>query len=143
MFDHFFWAISGYFDLFYGLFPVDAEDGFYGPVENSRKATTALVVGTVYDPATPYAMARRLTADLGNARLLTMRGDGHTAYRRGSPGLHRPGGRGLPHRPRLRRAPRAGRTSRSSHHRSRWRSAWGAGALPALPTRPVPQPLLR
>ena len=30
-------------------------------------------------PATPYVWAKRLTAELGNARLLTMRGDGHTA----------------------------------------------------------------
>ena len=40
----------------------------------------ALVIGTTYDPATPYAWARRLTAQLGNARLLTMVGDGHTAF---------------------------------------------------------------
>jgi pimeloyl-ACP methyl ester carboxylesterase len=143
MFDHF-WAISGYFDLYYGLFPVDAEDGFYGPVENSRKATTVLVVGTVYDPATPYAMARRLTADLGNARLLTMRGDGHAAYRRGSPDcidpaveayltdlvLPPPGTvcrQEIPFQPPL--EPPAQRAA--------------AGALPALPTRPVPPPLLR
>ncbi len=39
-----------------------------------------LVVGTTYDPATPYRGSVRLTRDLGNARLLTMRGDGHTAY---------------------------------------------------------------
>jgi hypothetical protein len=36
-------------------------------------------VGTTHDPSTPYVWARRLTADLGHARLLTMRGDGHTA----------------------------------------------------------------
>lgn len=37
-------------------------------------------MGTRYDPATPYKEAKRLTAQLGNARLLTMTGDGHTAY---------------------------------------------------------------
>ena len=37
-------------------------------------------MGTRYDPATPYKEAQRLTAQLGNARLLTMTGDGHTAY---------------------------------------------------------------
>jgi hypothetical protein len=38
------------------------------------------VVATTYDPATPYRGARRLVRQLENARLLTMRGDGHTAY---------------------------------------------------------------
>jgi hypothetical protein len=37
-------------------------------------------VATTYDPATPYRGALRLVHDLGNARLITMRGDGHTAY---------------------------------------------------------------
>ena len=41
---------------------------------------TPLVVGTTYDPATPYRGAKNLVRTLGNARLLTMRGDGHTAY---------------------------------------------------------------
>jgi hypothetical protein len=41
-------------------------------------------VGTRYDPATPYRGAKRLVSELGNARLLTMRGDGHTAYGLGS-----------------------------------------------------------
>jgi hypothetical protein len=39
-----------------------------------------LVVATTYDPATPYRGAKNLIRDLGNARLLTQRGDGHTAY---------------------------------------------------------------
>jgi hypothetical protein len=43
-------------------------------------APTPLVVATTYDPATPYRGALRLVRELGNARLLTMRGDGHTAY---------------------------------------------------------------
>jgi hypothetical protein len=38
------------------------------------------VIGNTYDPATPYENAQRLVGELGNARLLTMRGDGHTAY---------------------------------------------------------------
>ena len=38
------------------------------------------MVGTRYDPATPYKEAKRLVQQLGNARLLTMTGDGHTAY---------------------------------------------------------------
>ena len=73
---------------------------FRGPFSVSEQsASTPLVVATTYDPATPYRGAQRLVRDLGNARLLTMRGDGHTAYGSGSPGLHRPGDRELPDQP--------------------------------------------
>lgn len=41
---------------------------------------TLLVVGTTHDPATPYAWSEALVAELGNARLLTHDGWGHTAY---------------------------------------------------------------
>ncbi len=44
-----------------------------------------LVVGTTFDPATPYKHAQGLTRQLGNARLLTMDGDGHGAYGGESP----------------------------------------------------------
>lgn len=84
LFDHFWWN-SGYVELPYGLFPVDPRGAYYGPFENRDSAPTTLVVGTTYDPATPYRGARRLAADLGNARLLTMRGDGHTAFPGNSP----------------------------------------------------------
>jgi pimeloyl-ACP methyl ester carboxylesterase len=84
LFDHF-WFNSGYVELPWGLFPVNPRGAYYGPFDNRRSAPTTLVVGTIYDPATPYRSARRLVADLGNARLLTMRGDGHTAYVNGSP----------------------------------------------------------
>ena len=45
-------------------------------------ATTApiLVIGTTFDPATPYAWSQALTRQLPTSRLLTYRGDGHTAY---------------------------------------------------------------
>lgn len=48
----------------------------------AQSSTTApiLVVGTTYDPATPYAWAKSLTRQLGTATLLTYRGDGHTAF---------------------------------------------------------------
>ena len=39
-----------------------------------------LVVATTYDPATPYRGAKRLVKQLGNAEMLTMVGDGHTAF---------------------------------------------------------------
>jgi pimeloyl-ACP methyl ester carboxylesterase len=47
-------------------------------------AQPILVVGTTRDPATPYAWAQSLAGQLKNGRLLTMNGDGHTAYLRGS-----------------------------------------------------------
>lgn len=43
-----------------------------------------LVVGTVHDPATPYAGAVSFTETMGNATLLSWEGDGHTAYGRSS-----------------------------------------------------------
>lgn len=43
-----------------------------------------LVVGTTHDPATPYVWAQALADQLENGALLTLDGDGHTAYRQGS-----------------------------------------------------------
>lgn len=43
-----------------------------------------LVVGTTHDPATPYVWAQSLADQLENGVLLTLDGDGHTAYRQGS-----------------------------------------------------------
>lgn len=83
-FDHF-WQNSGYADMTFGLWPVRADDVFRGPFENPTSAPTALVIGTTYDPATPYRWAESLTRELDNASLLTMRGDGHTAYGGNSP----------------------------------------------------------
>jgi pimeloyl-ACP methyl ester carboxylesterase len=54
------------------------EDRFAGPFDRVT-ANPVLVVGNTFDPATPYAGARALTDDLGNARLLTLDGWGHTA----------------------------------------------------------------
>ncbi|MFD7707545.1 alpha/beta hydrolase [Streptomyces sp. NPDC059785] len=64
----------------------------YWPVRHSgephrieaKGAAPILVVGTTRDPATPYPWARSLSGQLSSARLLTYRGDGHTAYGRGS-----------------------------------------------------------
>lgn len=83
--DHFWWN-NGYIELNYGLFPINGRDTFRGPFRIPPSAVTPLVIATTYDPATPYRGAKRLIGDLGNARLLTMRGDGHTAYGQGSPG---------------------------------------------------------
>jgi pimeloyl-ACP methyl ester carboxylesterase len=43
-----------------------------------------LVVGTLHDPATPYAWSKSLSKQLHNSTLLTFDGDGHTAYMQGS-----------------------------------------------------------
>ena len=52
------------------------------PPAPARTTTTApvLVIGTRYDPATPYAWAVALSAQLPTSRLLTYEGDGHTAF---------------------------------------------------------------
>ena len=42
------------------------------------------MVGTTGDPATPYEWAQALAQELDSGRLLTWRGEGHTAYTRGS-----------------------------------------------------------
>ncbi|MDQ6614014.1 MAG: alpha/beta hydrolase [Actinomycetota bacterium] len=76
---HFFWN-NGYVELNYGLYPFRSTDIFSGPFRVSASSPTALVVATTFDPATPYPGALNLVHDLGNARLLTMDGDGHTAY---------------------------------------------------------------
>jgi pimeloyl-ACP methyl ester carboxylesterase len=84
MFDHEWWN-TGYTELSFGLYPVRPKGVFYGPFRANPSATTTLVVATRYDPATPYRGSVQLVAELGNARLLEMRGDGHTAYPRNSP----------------------------------------------------------
>ena len=74
------WWNNGYNELNYGLWPFRDRDAFAGPFRVPNSAVTPLVVATTYDPATPYRGAKNLVRDLGNARLLTQRGDGHTAY---------------------------------------------------------------
>lgn len=75
-----FWFNNGYVELNYGIFPIDGNGVYNGPFTLPGSAATPLVVATTYDPATPYRGAKNLVRDLGNARLLTMVGDGHTAY---------------------------------------------------------------
>jgi pimeloyl-ACP methyl ester carboxylesterase len=79
LFDHFY-VNNGYAELNYGLWPVRGRDTFPGPFRVPRSSPTILVVDTTYDPATPYRGGKRLARDLGKTRLLTMRGDNHTAY---------------------------------------------------------------
>jgi hypothetical protein len=49
-----------------------------------NSATTILVIGNVHDPATPYRGAKDLANTLGNARVLTWDGEGHTSFEQGS-----------------------------------------------------------
>jgi pimeloyl-ACP methyl ester carboxylesterase len=77
---HHFWWTSGYRELMYGLWPLTDADAYAGPWGLPASSPTPLVVATTHDPATPYPGALRLVAELANARLLTMDGDGHTAY---------------------------------------------------------------
>jgi pimeloyl-ACP methyl ester carboxylesterase len=83
-YDHFFFN-TGYTELPLGLFPLRSTGVFRGPFVASPAAPPILVVATTYDPATPYRGSLELVKQLGNARLLTMLGDGHTAYGGNSP----------------------------------------------------------
>ncbi|MBB3083889.1 alpha/beta hydrolase [Geodermatophilus sabuli] len=76
-----FWSIVGAHGVVYqALWPADDADAFAGPFTTDASAPPVLVIGTTHDPATPYSGASALAGQLGNARLLTMDGDGHTAY---------------------------------------------------------------
>jgi hypothetical protein len=47
-------------------------------------AKPILIIGTTADPATPYAWAKTLNHLIVNSRLITLKGEGHTGYGRGS-----------------------------------------------------------
>ncbi len=83
IFTHTFWN-TGYAEVNYALWPIHAHDAFRGPFRAAPSSPTVLVVATTYDPATPYRGARRLVKQLGNAEMITMVGDGHTAFPRNS-----------------------------------------------------------
>jgi pimeloyl-ACP methyl ester carboxylesterase len=68
-------SYEGVDELFW---PVDARNNFTGPFRNAASATPVLVIHSTHDPNSPYAWGKRIVRDLGNARLLTFRGDGHT-----------------------------------------------------------------
>ena len=75
-----FWWNSGYAELNYAFWPARDTDAYAGPFTIPASSVTPLVIATTHDPATPYVGAKHLVRELGNARLLTMAGDGHTAY---------------------------------------------------------------
>ena len=47
-------------------------------------ATPVLVIGTTKDPATPYVWAKALNRYIRGSHLITLKGEGHTGYGRGS-----------------------------------------------------------
>lgn len=65
----------------------------YWPVRDNEQpkpltapgAAPILVVGTTRDPATPYQWAKNLASQLKSGVLLSLDGDGHTAYLQGNP----------------------------------------------------------
>ena len=61
------------------LWPYEPRGVYRGPFRHAAGAQTALVIAGTHDPATPFKGAQRYLADLGNARLLTYRSDGHGA----------------------------------------------------------------
>ncbi|MFJ2730610.1 alpha/beta hydrolase [Streptomyces collinus] len=67
------WSTSGC-----APWPAVAADRYRGPW-NKPTAHPVLVVGTRYDPATPYSGAQAMAAELADAHLLTNDGYGHTA----------------------------------------------------------------
>ena len=60
-----------------GTWPALHTDAYDGPW--NRSWSTILVVNSLHDPATPYPGAVIGAHELGNARLLTVNGDGHTS----------------------------------------------------------------
>ena len=83
--DPHFWSNYAYAEIPFALWPVHDKDSYGGSFAVDPSSPTPLVIGTTYDPATPYSSAVSAVRELGNARLLTMDGDGHTAYGRNSP----------------------------------------------------------
>lgn len=65
-------------ELACATWPVRADSRYTGPWDEET-AAPVLVVGTRYDPATPYRDAVTVSEQLPGARLLTLEGWGHTA----------------------------------------------------------------
>jgi pimeloyl-ACP methyl ester carboxylesterase len=73
-----FLAVSGWWlAVPCAAWPVVNTDRYSGPW-NASTPNPILVIGTRHDPRTAYAGARRVAGLLGNARLLTLDGYGHT-----------------------------------------------------------------
>jgi pimeloyl-ACP methyl ester carboxylesterase len=57
--------------------PAHSPEAYRGPW-NHRTANPVLVIGNYYDPATRYEWSKRMSQELGNARLLTVDTFGHS-----------------------------------------------------------------
>lgn len=62
--------------------PTDSSAQNQVPIK--KTSTPVLIIGTTQDPATPYEWARALASYINDSRLITMQGEGHTGYGRGS-----------------------------------------------------------
>lgn len=78
-----FGRVYGYGELKCAVWPVRRDDRFEGPWRY-KGAQKALVIGVDGDPLAPLGWAREVTRDMGRARLLSVAGDGHTSFGRGS-----------------------------------------------------------
>ncbi|MGX1507024.1 UNVERIFIED_CONTAM: pimeloyl-ACP methyl ester carboxylesterase [Streptomyces graminofaciens] len=67
------WAAEGC-----STWPTVAADRYRGPWDRPT-AHPVLVIGTRYDPSTPYSASQAMAEELADARLLTLDGHGHTA----------------------------------------------------------------
>jgi pimeloyl-ACP methyl ester carboxylesterase len=65
-------------DLACPTWPVTTDERYAGPW-NRWTSVPTLVIGQTHDPYTPYPMAQAMARELGNARLLTIDGYGHTS----------------------------------------------------------------
>lgn len=71
---------AGWEDEFCAQWPrTAAQDRYTGPW-NRRTANPILVIGNTVDPATPFAASVAMSRDLARARLLTVKGFGHTEF---------------------------------------------------------------
>jgi pimeloyl-ACP methyl ester carboxylesterase len=80
--EYFAWATLSCWDWPMG--PGTAEAAGEPPVIRAQGAAPILVVSTTYDPATPHEWGLQVADELADATLLTLDGDGHTAYTSGS-----------------------------------------------------------
>ncbi|MFE3199244.1 alpha/beta hydrolase [Embleya sp. NPDC059237] len=78
-----FGRLYGYGELKCAQWPVRPAHRFEGPWRYTGH-DRALVIGVDGDPLAPLAWARDVTETMNRARLLSVNGDGHTAYGRGS-----------------------------------------------------------
>jgi pimeloyl-ACP methyl ester carboxylesterase len=78
-FDHSYY-LGGYSQHLWGADHTRVRGVYRGSFALPAASPTVLVVGTTYDPASPYEAARALVDELGQARLLTLDADGHGAY---------------------------------------------------------------